>query len=102
MICYCFDGDKHSITELLSSYTDATGEFLLPPVRKGQSRPEEFSGRPESVPEICILIGPEGDFSPEEAEMALSRGWVPVTLGASRLRTETAAIVAVTQVYSSL
>ena len=98
MICYCFDGDKHSIPELLN----AAGEFLRPPVRKGQSRPEEFSGRPESVPEICILIGPEGDFSPEEAELALGRGWVPVTLGASRLRTETAAIVAVTQVYSSL
>ena len=71
MICYCFDGEKHSIPE------------LLPPE------------------EICILIGPEGDFSPEEAELALSRGWQPVTLGKSRLRTETAALVAVAQVYSA-
>ncbi|UJH91632.1 16S rRNA (uracil(1498)-N(3))-methyltransferase [Antarcticibacterium sp. 1MA-6-2] len=41
-----------------------------------------------------ILIGPEGDFSSEEIEMAISNGWVPVSLGNSRLRTETAAIVA--------
>ncbi len=54
-----------------------------------------------SEPEICILIGPEGDFSPEEAALAQERGWLPVTLGKSRLRTETAALVAVTQVYSA-
>ncbi|MBQ2161839.1 MAG: RNA methyltransferase, partial [Bacteroidales bacterium] len=49
-----------------------------------------------------ILIGPEGDFSPAEAELALSRGWMSVSLGSSRLRTETAALVAVTQVYTCL
>ena len=41
-----------------------------------------------------ILIGPEGDFSPEEIKMALDAGFVPVSLGDSRLRTETAALVA--------
>ena len=41
-----------------------------------------------------VLIGPEGDFSPDEIEFALSHGWIPVTLGKSRLRTETAAVVA--------
>jgi len=41
-----------------------------------------------------ILIGPEGDFSTSEIEAALSSGITPVTLGTSRLRTETAAIVA--------
>ena len=41
-----------------------------------------------------VLIGPEGDFSMEEVELALSRGFVPVSLGNSRLRTETAGIVA--------
>lgn len=41
-----------------------------------------------------VLIGPEGDFSSEEIEMALQNGWIPVSLGNSRLRTETAAIVA--------
>jgi len=41
-----------------------------------------------------ILIGPEGDFSSKEIELALKNGWIPVSLGNSRLRTETAAIVA--------
>lgn len=41
-----------------------------------------------------ILIGPEGDFSPEEIFMALENNWVPVSLGKSRLRTETGAIAA--------
>lgn len=41
-----------------------------------------------------ILIGPEGDFSPEEVELALEAGFKPVTLGRSRLRTETAALAA--------
>ena len=41
-----------------------------------------------------ILIGPEGDFSPEEIGLALKNNFLPVTLGSSRLRTETAGIVA--------
>ena len=43
-----------------------------------------------------ILIGPEGDFSHEEIELATSKGFRPVTLGNTRLRTETACIVAAT------
>ncbi|AMR31164.1 16S rRNA (uracil(1498)-N(3))-methyltransferase [Mucilaginibacter sp. PAMC 26640] len=41
-----------------------------------------------------ILIGPEGDFSPQEIELALQNGYKPITLGNSRLRTETAALEA--------
>ncbi|MBV9960785.1 MAG: 16S rRNA (uracil(1498)-N(3))-methyltransferase [Parafilimonas sp.] len=41
-----------------------------------------------------ILIGPEGDFSKQEIELALQKNFIPVTLGNTRLRTETAAIVA--------
>lgn len=41
-----------------------------------------------------LLIGPEGDFSPQEIEKALTKNFKPVTLGSTRLRTETAAIVA--------
>lgn len=41
-----------------------------------------------------ILIGPEGDFSSAEIDLAIHYGWIPVSLGNSRLRTETAAIVA--------
>ena len=45
--------------------------------------------------DALVLIGPEGDFSPAEIEMALKAGFRPVSLGPSRLRTETAALVAV-------
>ena len=45
--------------------------------------------------DTMIIIGPEGDFSPEEVAMALDAGFVPVSLGESRLRTETAAMFAV-------
>ncbi len=43
-----------------------------------------------------ILIGPEGDFTGEEIALALASGFVPVALGNTRLRTETAGIVAAT------
>ncbi|MFC2489830.1 MAG: RsmE family RNA methyltransferase [Prevotella sp.] len=44
--------------------------------------------------EVTILIGPEGDFSIDEVRLAMSKGYVPVSLGQSRLRTETAALAA--------
>ncbi len=44
--------------------------------------------------DIVILIGPEGDFSVKEIETALQHNFIPVTLGNTRLRTETAAIAA--------
>ena len=53
----------------------------------------------QSLSDITILIGPEGDFSPEEVRAAMDAGYIPVHLGESRLRTETAAIVAATAVY---
>lgn len=45
-------------------------------------------------PSYLILIGPEGDFSPSELDNALRNGYKPVTLGNTRLRTETAALAA--------
>ncbi|MBO5546146.1 MAG: 16S rRNA (uracil(1498)-N(3))-methyltransferase [Bacteroidales bacterium] len=79
----------------------------LPPISEHLSQPsgvpspslesagsKGVAGRP-----IMILIGPEGDFSPEEAALAREHGWIPVQLGPSRLRTETAALTAVTAVY---
>ena len=49
--------------------------------------------------EITVLIGPEGDFSPEEAALAVAKGFIPVHLGPSRLRTETAGVTAAEAVY---
>ena len=74
LIAYCFEGDakRISIQEALKAYDGN---------------------------DITILIGPEGDFSPEEAHLAIDHGYIPVHLGASRLRTETAAVLAATAVY---
>ncbi|MEG1333166.1 MAG: 16S rRNA (uracil(1498)-N(3))-methyltransferase [Bacteroides sp.] len=44
--------------------------------------------------DTLVLIGPEGDFSEEEVKKALDKGFVAISLGKSRLRTETAALVA--------
>ena len=44
--------------------------------------------------DTLILIGPEGDFSEEEVSMSIAHGFTPISLGTSRLRTETAALVA--------
>ena len=48
----------------------------------------------EKGSDVLVLIGPEGDFSKEEVEKALATGFRPVSLGTSRLRTETAGVVA--------
>ena len=75
MIAYCFDDERvprRSIKDVLNGY-DGT--------------------------DVTVMIGPEGDFSHEEAELALQAGFIPVHLGASRLRTETAAIAAAAAVY---
>ena len=75
LIAYCFDDEnvpRRSIKQVLDG----------------------FEGT-----DIIVMIGPEGDFSREEAELALASGFIPVHLGASRLRTETAAVTAVAAVY---
>ncbi len=49
--------------------------------------------------DVLILIGPEGDFTEEEVALALRSGFIPISLGHSRLRTETAALTAVITAY---
>lgn len=49
---------------------------------------------------VVVLIGPEGDFSDAEKGEAVSAGWLPVSLGPTRLRTETAAMMTVQIVKS--
>ena len=75
LIAYCFEDERvprRSIKEVLGSYEGA---------------------------DIIVMIGPEGDFSHSEAEAALAAGFIPVHLGESRLRTETAALTAAASVY---
>lgn len=81
MIAYCFPGNKVSMFS-------AVREYLA-------------SGCGDR-PRITVLIGPEGDFSPEEVQAAMDAGFVPVVMGESRLRTETAAVVAAAAVYSAI
>ena len=49
--------------------------------------------------DVLILIGPEGDFSEKEVELALNNGFQAITLGESRLRTETAALFALQSIH---
>ncbi len=67
LVCHCADSDRRSIRQLYAPGQD-----------------------------VLVLIGPEGDFSPREITLALDHGFHPVTLGNSRLRTETAALYAIT------
>jgi len=53
---------------------------------------DELSNYPSQS--YIVVIGPEGDFSPEEVEIAIENGYLPVSLGSSRLRTETAGVMA--------
>lgn len=117
LICYCFEGDdrRKSITDVLNEYatgfngidsadaTGSTGHIGSSDAASDASADASTTAGhcPETLdePKITILIGPEGDFSPEEANLAVSQGYIPVHLGPSRLRTETAAVTAVTATY---
>ena len=57
---------------------------------------QELKDYSDNSKDQLILIGPEGDFSPKEIELALNSSFKPVSLGDNRLRTETAGIVACT------
>lgn len=92
LICYC---DSSLPREKRVSIREALAALVL------QRAPAADCATSVQEPEICILIGPEGDFSQEELDLAFSNGWQPVHLGDSRLRTETAALAAVAAVYFS-
>ena len=70
-----FDGQKY-----IAWIDEGVTEQLCDLYQKGQN--------------AIVLIGPEGDFSKEEVALAKQNGFVPVSLGEARLRTETAALVA--------
>ena len=89
LICYCFEDESRPRISIR--------EALCQDFHSGQN-PGTTHRRP-APDEIIILVGPEGDFSPEEAAAALAAGFLPVHLGASRLRTETAAVTAAAAVY---
>ena len=71
-ICHCYEEveKKDFFTELSQDYDESEGD-------------------------VTVLVGPEGDFSIDEVRLALENGYESVSLGTSRLRTETAGLVAV-------
>ncbi len=79
-----------SFVDLISM--DYTGEKYIAHAASGEPHPLSKTYTPRK--DVLILIGPEGDFSQGELDMAFEKGFIPVGLGPSRLRTETAAIVA--------
>ena len=117
LICYCDEATgKVDIKEALRCPVGAGHDTIgfsendplchsLPPVAAlaslGSRHDPDCHSRldRESKPMVTIMIGPEGDFSRAEVALALERGWQPVSLGDSRLRIETAAIVATAAVY---
>jgi 16S rRNA (uracil1498-N3)-methyltransferase len=96
-----------AMKQSLKAYCPKLNEpFTFTNFIKNQSAPAKFiahcsSGEKFSLKEkyksgndILILIGPEGDFSPEEIKAAIDNGFQEIHLGQSRLRTETAGVVA--------
>lgn len=59
-----------------------------------EQQPDSLKNCYKQKGDVLILIGPEGDFSPEEVRLAMENGFEPINLGPNRLRTETAALVA--------
>ncbi len=99
---------KGTIPELIPATT--VKEFLQQPREglklicycdeaTGKTDIKEALSQAPALPKITIMIGPEGDFSRAEVALALEQGWQPVSLGDSRLRIETAALVATAAVY---
>ena len=74
LIAHCGEGVRVSLTDVLNKQLSDSHKYT-------------------------ILIGPEGDFSPEEVAMAEAKGFRSIHLGASRLRTETAGVIAAAGVY---
>lgn len=95
LIAYCGEATKKSLPEALEEYMKSIGD---PSSNKSGG---VLTTESDNLPKIVILIGPEGDFSEKEVELAMAAGFTPIHLGASRLRTETAAVAAVSGVYFS-
>ncbi|MCR4860966.1 MAG: 16S rRNA (uracil(1498)-N(3))-methyltransferase [Bacteroidales bacterium] len=105
LICCCFEGEvpRLSINDVLPAGSVRSGACIgeqeRPLSGNAPLNPSPDPQSPAGPVRIVVLIGPEGDFSREEAAMAIAAGFIPVHLGPSRLRTETAALTAVEAVY---
>jgi len=81
-----------TLKDFLKNQSSDTSKKLI--AHCEESEKQSFKNVLTTKEPFTILIGPEGDFSPDEINLAQEFGFKPVSLGKSRLRTETAAIVA--------
>ena len=93
------------LVEPVRSFRDYTrtlapepGTLLLLPWEEGTQPIKEVLRGNQDIMRIVVLIGPEGGFSKTEAAMATEKGFYPVSLGRNILRTETAAIAALSMI----
>lgn len=91
-----------TVKEFIASVADSSALKMIACCFEDESHPrtsvmQALSGTDRR--EYIVLIGPEGDFSREEVRLAIEAGFIPVHLGESRLRTETAALAAVFAAY---
>lgn len=88
-IAHCYTSPQPSTNKMETEKIEDLNSF-----QNFISERKLFQSEIQKCSDILILIGPEGDFSTEEVEKAISLGFIPVSLGNSRLRTETAGVVA--------
>lgn len=81
-----------SFSEFVKNPTHNSFQKFIAHCAQGEKKSLKSQLQPKQ--NVLVLIGPEGDFALSEIEMALKNKFLPVSLGESRLRTETAAIVA--------
>jgi 16S rRNA (uracil1498-N3)-methyltransferase len=93
LIAHCDEGGKNSIAQVFSRQPSTP---RLP--QHGQRVGGQALSLTTTSKNILVLIGPEGDFSNVEIETALGNQFTAVSLGETRLRTETAALYAVTAI----
>lgn len=104
---------KQSLKSCLPVVEDAesVSDFLLRDFEKGtlkliahceegeKKTVREYVSASQKPLNAVIMIGPEGDFSEREIALAKEKGFLPLTLGPSRLRVETAAVASVSEIY---
>jgi len=87
--------ELHEPVQFVQFVSDISGnaQKFIAHLVEGEKR-KEFSETMDRSSDNIILIGPEGDFTKEEVMLAVKHGYIPVSLGETRLRTETAGIAA--------
>lgn len=93
-ICHCYEEveKKDFFTEISGILNEAHAATESPTADVATAASESPTA---DAADITVLVGPEGDFSIDEVRLALENGYESVSLGTSRLRTETAGLVAV-------